>query len=88
MQQVIDAAVASGRKVTTLGRSMRRNLQITREMGKLRVSDDDLFETIARQDILLHHPFQSFVPVLDFIRASALDPRVVAIKQTVYRTAP
>ncbi len=50
------------------------------------VGDDDLFETIARQDILLHHPFQSFVPVLDFIRASALDPRVVAIKQTVYRT--
>jgi polyphosphate kinase len=52
----------------------------------LEVGDDDLFETIARQDILLHHPFQSFAPVLDFIRASAMDPRVVAIKQTVYRT--
>ncbi len=48
--------------------------------------DDDLFQTIARQDVLLHHPFQSFAPVLDFIRASAIDPRVVAIKQTVYRT--
>lgn len=44
MQQIIEAAVASGRKVTTLGRSMRRNLQITREMGKLHVSDSDLFE--------------------------------------------
>ncbi len=44
MQQIIEAAVASGRKVTTLGRSMRRNLQITREMGKLHVSDNDLFE--------------------------------------------
>ncbi len=52
----------------------------------IEMGDDDLFETIARQDILLHHPFQSFAPVLDFIRASALDPRVVAIKQTVYRT--
>ncbi|TAK53269.1 MAG: polyphosphate kinase 1 [Gammaproteobacteria bacterium] len=48
--------------------------------------EGDLFETLARQDVLLHHPYQSFTPVLDFIRASALDPRVVAIKQTVYRT--
>ncbi|MGH8221354.1 MAG: polyphosphate kinase 1, partial [Woeseiaceae bacterium] len=52
----------------------------------IEVGDDDLFETIARQDILLHHPYQSFAPVLDFIQSSALDPRVVAIKQTVYRT--
>ena len=52
----------------------------------IEVGDDDLFETIARQDVLLHHPYQSFNPVLDFIRSSANDPRVVAIKQTVYRT--
>ena len=52
----------------------------------LEAGDDDLFQTIARQDVLLHHPFQSFAPVLEFIRASAVDPRVVAIKQTVYRT--
>jgi polyphosphate kinase len=52
----------------------------------IEVGDEDLFATIARQDVLLHHPFQSFAPVLDFIRSSAIDPRVVAIKQTVYRT--
>ena len=44
VQQIIDAGIASGRKVTTLGRSMKRNLQIAREMGKITVSDKDLFE--------------------------------------------
>ena len=46
----------------------------------------DLFELLKRQDILLHHPYQSFAPVIDFIRTTAADPDVIAIKQTVYRT--
>jgi len=46
----------------------------------------DLFETLKKGDLLLHHPFQSFLPVLDFIRTTAADPSVIAIKQTVYRT--
>ena len=46
----------------------------------------DLFEVLKKQDVLLHHPFQSFLPVLDFIRTVANDPSVIAIKQTVYRT--
>ncbi len=46
----------------------------------------DLFEVLKRQDVLLHHPFQSFLPVIDFIRTTANDPNVIAIKQTVYRT--
>jgi polyphosphate kinase len=46
----------------------------------------DIFETLRRGDVLLHRPFQSFMPVIEFIREAARDPQVVAIKQTVYRT--
>ncbi len=51
-----------------------------------KLEGSDLFEALKKQDLLLHHPFQSFLPVIDFIRTTALDPNVIAIKQTVYRT--
>ncbi len=46
----------------------------------------DMFKVIRKGDVLLHHPFQSFKPIIDFIQQASTDPSVVAIKQTVYRT--
>jgi polyphosphate kinase len=46
----------------------------------------DIYAVLAKQDVLLHHPYQSFLPVIEFIRTSVNDSRVIAIKQTVYRT--
>ncbi len=52
----------------------------------LQKKGSDMFQVMRKNDVLLHHPFQSFKPVIDFIEQAASDPNVVAIKQTVYRT--
>jgi polyphosphate kinase len=51
-------------------------------------SGDNIFNVLTRRDVLLHHPYDSFMPVVDFVRAAADDPDVLAIKTTLYRVGP
>jgi polyphosphate kinase len=50
------------------------------------LTDEDIFEVLSKKNVLLHHPYQSFAPVIEFIALAAVDPDVLAIKQTLYRT--
>jgi len=47
-----------------------------------------IFEVLKKQDVLLHHPFDSFQPVISLLKEAAKDPHVLAIKQTLYRSGP
>lgn len=59
---------------------------VTPRVPNLISDSKSMFDVISSQDILLHHPYESFTPILDLLREASIDPDVLAIKQTVYRT--
>ena len=71
------------------GREHLRDAPFTPRLlrGRRPRGGDDVFAAIRRDDILLHHPYDSFDPVVEFVSRAAKDPNVLAIKQTLYRTS-
>jgi polyphosphate kinase len=84
---VVDGPVNIGRLLEIVNDNARPELKFAPFIPGLpaRLGRRDIFATLRKQDVLLHHPFQSFQPVVDFIKDAARDPGVLAIKQTIYR---
>jgi polyphosphate kinase len=68
------------------GRSDLKYAPFTPSLPEHMAPGTDIIEQLKHREFLLHHPFHSFAPVMDFLRQAAADPQVLAIKQTLYRT--
>lgn len=74
------------RLIADLERPTLRYRPMTPAVPERLARAESYFEAIAQGDVLLNHPFESFAPVVEFLRQAARDPNVLAIKQTLYRT--
>ena len=82
----IDGSVNLNRVIQVYDLVQRPELKYPPMTPRLLKASEGIFDTVARGDVLLHHPFDSFATVLELIREAAVDPDVLAIKQTLYRT--
>jgi len=82
----IDGSVNLNRVIQVYDLVQRPDLKYPPMTPRVLKTSEGIFEAVAREDVLLHHPFDSFSTVLELIREAAVDPNVLAIKQTLYRT--
>ncbi len=85
----VDGPVNLHRLVSLLDEVARPDLKydaFAPSLPRRLTKERDLFEVLRGGDVLLHHPYQSFLPVVELLRQAAEDPAVLAIKQTLYRT--
>ncbi|MFP0689399.1 polyphosphate kinase 1 [Acinetobacter baumannii] len=82
----VDGPVNLARLVSNFKRPHLRYDSHTPVVPKVFKKTESIFSVMQKQDILLHHPFESFAPVIQLLREAARDPQVLAIKQTLYRS--
>ncbi|MFW1702435.1 polyphosphate kinase 1 [Acinetobacter pittii] len=82
----VDGPVNLARLVSNFKRPHLRYDSHTPIVPKVFKKTENIFSAMQKQDILLHHPFESFAPVIQLLREAARDPQVLAIKQTLYRS--
>lgn len=84
----VDGPVNLARLLSNFKRPHLRYSSHIPVIPKILRKSENIFSAMQKQDILLHHPFESFAPVINFLREAARDPQVLAIKQTLYRSGP
>lgn len=84
----VDGPVNLARLISNFKRPHLKYDAYTPVIPKVLKKSENIFAALKKQDILLHHPFESFAPVISLLREAARDPQVLAIKQTLYRSGP
>jgi polyphosphate kinase len=84
----VNGPVNLTRLISNFKRPHLRYSAHTPVIPKILKNSESIFSAMKKQDILLHHPYESFAPVINILREAARDPKVLAIKQTLYRSGP